>query len=130
MTALLLDTSPVIDLQHDDKATWSYFYAAVANRTRLWGTPVLIAEFYSGVLLGEHPRVDEILSLLRYVSITPGIGHQSARYRYDFARRGIQLQTADTLVAACARSIGADLLTGNVKDFPMTDIRVVGVPKR
>jgi predicted nucleic acid-binding protein len=129
VTVLLLDTSPVIDLQHEDKVMWAYFDEAVANRTRLWGTPVLIAEFYSGVLLGEHPRVDELLSLLRYVSITPGIGHQSARYRYDFARRGIQLQTADTLVAACARSIGADLLTSNLKDFPMTDIRVLGVPR-
>ena len=129
VTDLLLDTSPVIDLQRRDSATQAFLDNARSVGIRLWGTPVLLAEYYSGVLLGEGPRIDQFLASLHYFPITNAIGLHAAAYRYEFRRRGIQLQTADTLVAACARSIGADLLTGNLKDFPMTDIRVVAIPK-
>lgn len=130
MTDLLLDTSPVIDLERRDSATQAFLHNARSRGVRLWGTPVLTAEYYSGVPPGEVPQVDEFLASLHYVTITVPVGLLAAAYRLDFRRRGVQLQTADSLVAACARTIGADLLTSNLKDFPMTDIRVLSIPRR
>jgi len=44
--------------------------------------------------------------------------------RYSFARRGRTLSITDMLVAATAREHQAILVTGNVKDYPMTDIDI------
>lgn len=38
------------------------------------------------------------------------------------------MQTADALVAGTARAHGAILITDNVRDFPLRDVRVEPVP--
>jgi predicted nucleic acid-binding protein len=40
----------------------------------------------------------------------------------------VTIQTADALVAGTARAHGAILLTDNVRDFPMIDIKVAAPP--
>jgi predicted nucleic acid-binding protein len=56
--------------------------------------------------------------------ITGVAARRAGSYRHAFARRGVQLTTADTLIAAVARTARATLVTRNRKDFPMNDILV------
>ncbi|HYT79319.1 MAG TPA: hypothetical protein VEQ37_08695 [Actinomycetota bacterium] len=45
------------------------------------------------------------------------------RYQAEFQRRGVTIHTPDVLLAGTARVHGAIILTDNIADFPMRDVR-------
>jgi hypothetical protein len=49
---------------------------------------------------------------------------RAGRYQADRARRGRTIHTPDALIAGTARAHGAVLVTDNLDDFPMRDVRV------
>ena len=51
-------------------------------------------------------------------------GWQAGEWRRDYARRGVTLLQGDCLIASAAYHAGARLVTGNPRDFPMTEITV------
>lgn len=62
---------------------------------------------------------------MEFLLTTREAAKRAGRYQADWARRGRTLHLADTLVAGTARAHGALLVTDNLTDFPMRDIRVV-----
>jgi predicted nucleic acid-binding protein len=72
--------------------------------------------------------VDGLLSRLNFLETTREAATRAGRYQADFASRGIAIHTADALVAGTARAHGSILITDNVDDFPMRDIRVQASP--
>lgn len=60
-----------------------------------------------------------------FLPTSPAIAQQAGTWRYDFARRGLQLSTTDTLVAATAHAHGATIVTGNASDYPMSEIALL-----
>ena len=54
---------------------------------------------------------------------------EAAAYLRQF-RRSHNLELGDALIAATALQTGADLVTRNLKHYPMTDIRVVAPYER
>lgn len=56
---------------------------------------------------------------MRFLASTAAIAQQAGDWRYDFARRGVQLTTTDCLIAATAHAHHATVVTGNAKDYPM-----------
>jgi len=53
-----------------------------------------------------------------------GMSSGTTEEQPDCAKRGRTIHTADALIAGTTRSHGAVLLTHNLGDFPMHDIRV------
>lgn len=51
-------------------------------------------------------------------------GKTAGNWRREYAERGLVLHQADCLVAAAALGVGAGLATANVKDFPMSGLRI------
>jgi predicted nucleic acid-binding protein len=49
---------------------------------------------------------------------------RAGQYHAEWARQGRTIHTADALVAGTARAHSAVLLTHNIEDFPMRDLRV------
>jgi predicted nucleic acid-binding protein len=96
----------------------------IVDREELGVCAIQVAEFMSGV----HPqrRVAEygFLTALRWWDVTQPVAAHGGFYQYDFARRGVQIDTPDAVIAAVAREWSAVLVTGNVRDYPMTDIQV------
>ena len=86
---------------------------------------ITVSEVFSGARPPERAGWREFFSSLQHWPISTEDGAQAGIYRYDFARAGIQLQTTDSLIAAVAKRVGATIVTDNVKDFPMTDVRVI-----
>ena len=64
--------------------------------------PINIAEFYAGVPREQRALWDEFLSSLCYWEIGLESARQAGCFRYDFARKGIVISTADSLVASVA----------------------------
>jgi predicted nucleic acid-binding protein len=124
MTRYLLDTSVLIDALRKREPAFSQVRQWIVGGEELGVCAVQIAEFMPGV----HPqrRVAEyrFLTALRWWDVTQNAAAHAGFYRYDFARQGVQIDTPDALIAAVAREWSAVLVTGNVRDFPMTDIRV------
>jgi predicted nucleic acid-binding protein len=69
-----------------------------------------------------------LLNRLRFLETTREAAQRAGRYQAEFEKRGRTIHTADALVAGTARAHGAVLLTDNVRDFPMRDIRVEAPP--
>jgi predicted nucleic acid-binding protein len=88
---------------------------------------VQIAEFFSGVATVDFRTWTSLLEAYERWQINDVVARRAGKYRYDFARRGIQISIPDALIAAVARDRSATLVTRNVRDFPMTDIRIVAL---
>lgn len=65
---------------------------------------------------------------LRFLETGPEAAVRAGRYQAAFEKRGRTIHTADALIAGTARANGAIVLTDNVRDFPMTDLKIEAPP--
>ena len=96
----------------------------LADRHSLGTTCVNIAEVERGIRPKERKAATTLLERLRFLNTTREAAIRAGRYQSAFEKRGRTIHTADALVAGTARAHGAILLTDNVTDFPMRDVKV------
>jgi len=116
---LFLDTSVVIDLLRGAEYT-----AELLHRRPLHVSPITIHGVLRGMRVGEEERTFDLLTALSVVPIGQREAALSAHWRREFAASGVTLSMPDTLIAAGAALRGIPLATGNIKDFPMPELRV------
>ena len=97
----------------------------VAGGHLLGTSCVNLAEVEGGLRSHERRRAGAVLDRLRFLPTDRDAALRAGRYQAEWARRGRTIQTPDALVAGTARSNGAVLVTHNVDDFPMRDVRVM-----
>ncbi|MEA2523436.1 MAG: hypothetical protein QOF73_663 [Thermomicrobiales bacterium] len=127
MARYLLDTNVLVD--------YSKGVGAVVTQLRMWATGgddigicgVQIAEFYSGIAPADRRAARTFLAAFHRWPITETAALYAGTYRYDFARVGVHIATPDAMIAGVARARSATLVTRNVRDFPMTDIRILSL---
>lgn len=90
---------------------------------------VNVAEVERGIRPKERKQAESLLARLRFLETTREAATRAGRYQADFASHGVTIHTADALVAGTARAHGAVLVTDNVRDFPMRDIRIEAPPR-
>lgn len=127
MTRYLLDTTCLIALARRASAAERVLRELAEASHSLGACGITVGELYSGMRHGAQPDVDDFVAGLRYWPITFGDAVRAGQYRYEYRRRGAQLTMTDTLIAAVARRAGATILTENLKDFPMDDVRVANL---
>jgi predicted nucleic acid-binding protein len=125
MTRYLLDTTALIDFSKGQEPARSRILGWIHGGDDLGVCAIIVAEFYAGVPVAARPRWDAFLGALQYWPITWAAARQAGLWRYDFARRGIALSTADTLVAAVASEQDAVLVTDNTKHYPMAGVQLL-----
>ena len=124
----LLDTTALIDHLHGQQEVMALVSNLVQQGNRLGVCCVNVAELYSGLGQEERARADRLIATLEYYELTSQIAKEAGRHRYEYARQGRSLSTADTLVAATAIAEGATLITANTRDFPMQEIQLLEQP--
>lgn len=87
-------------------------------------TAVNIEEVVRGIREAESPIVDRLFQGLVVLPVDRVAGQQAGEWRREFAARGVTLWQADCLIAATAFVNGAQLVTGNPKDFPMAGLSI------
>lgn len=127
MSAFLIDTDVLIDLSKNIKSTLSWFNQAFEENLELAVCPINITEFYSGISLKERPRWDDFFGSLECWIISKGISRQAGIWRYEFSKKGVSISTPDSLIAATASAHNATLLTKNIKDYPMANLKVLTI---
>jgi predicted nucleic acid-binding protein len=111
-----------------DEAVTSLLLDLLSDRHLLATSCVNIAEVERGIRRKERKAAEALLGRLRFLETTREAATAAGRYQAEFAKRGLTIHTADALVAGTARAHGAILITDNVRDFPMRDIKVMTPP--
>jgi len=124
MTALLLDTTALIDFAKRREPAYSQILNWIEAEDTLGTCAITISEFYAGLSTQEAREWKEFVSVLVYWPITSDAAMAAGQDRYRFARQGLAITITDAIVAAVAREQNAVLVTANVKDYPMTDLTV------
>ena len=125
VTRFLLDTTVLIEASRHREPALSWLHEALRKSDEVGVCAVSVAEFFAGLRPDERLRWDAFVAELTYWATTREMARQAGIYRYEYARRGRTILTADALIAATAAAVGATLVTENVKDFPMLDLRLL-----
>jgi predicted nucleic acid-binding protein len=124
----LLDTTALVDFLNGHPDVVDMVDTLAIPPNRLGVCCVSVAELYAGTNQERRPAADQLIEVMEYHEISRETAKEAGRYRYEFARRGVPLSTADTLIAATAIASGAVLITNNTKDFPMEEIQLMEHP--
>jgi predicted nucleic acid-binding protein len=115
----LLDTTVAIDHLRGDQAAVDLLRALIENDETVAASEVIRFELLAGVRDDELPALEQFFSAVSWVAV----GEEVARTAGGLARRHRRahsgIDDADYLIAATALLLEADLLTTNVRHFPM-----------
>ncbi len=115
----LLDTTVAIDHLRGDRSAVDLLRELIENDETVAASDVVRFELLAGVRDDELPALEQFFSAVSWVAV----GEDVARTAGDLARRHRRahsgIDDADYLTAATALLLEADLLTTNVRHFPM-----------
>jgi tRNA(fMet)-specific endonuclease VapC len=120
----LIDTTFVIDHLRGDRATLGLMARLVEQGDDLFVNEVVVAECWSGAHEDRDRDLESFLQFIEFVQPGPDAARAAGRWRADARRRGWALSMTDALIAAAADSVGATVLTRNVRDFSLTPVPV------
>jgi len=124
VTRFLLDTTVLVAQLRGDDEVSDLLLELVSSGHSLCTSCVTVAEIERGIRPKERQTARAILDRLEFLPTTKEAARRAGRYQAEWGRRGRTIHVADALIAGTARAHGAILLTDNVSDFPMRDIRV------
>jgi predicted nucleic acid-binding protein len=125
VTRYLLDTNILIDFSQRLEPNYSRLLAMIANGEALSVCDVVIAEYFAGLLPARRSDWSAFFRRFELLAAGREASARSGMYRYEFARRGITLSLADSLIAATAHEHDAVIVSRNVRHFPMADVTVI-----
>ena len=125
MTHHLLDTTASIDFSKRREPAYSRIVVLIAAEEDLGAWAVNVAEFYAGLRQDQRLHWAPLFFVLHYWDITREAAQRAGVYRSTLARQGRAIATADALIAAVAVEVGATIVTSNVKDYAMADVRLL-----
>jgi predicted nucleic acid-binding protein len=114
--SILLDTDVLIDFFRG----YSKAVALVNNNSsRIILSSLVVAELYAGVKGdAEQDTINDFISLFRVIPIGVEIAKAGGLYKRDYGKsHGVGL--ADAILAATAEMENAELVTLNIKHYPM-----------
>ncbi len=118
MDKLLFDTDVLIEYLRGKDEAKSYIDSI---QDIIYMSSITMAELYAGVRKGTESRKLEIfIETFEVISLNSTIAKIGGLYRNQYnPSHGIGL--ADALIAATAKEIDAQVITFNIKHFPMFD---------
>jgi predicted nucleic acid-binding protein len=125
----LLDGDALIDLLNVFPPTVALTDELVTRGHTLCVCDVSVAELYSGVGGSDRQRAEELTAGCAFLTTSVDDARRAGSWRYEYARQGLTLSTTDVLVAATAFAHEAAVVTGNVRHFPMPELRILPLPR-
>lgn len=121
----LLDANAIIDWLNGRQRVADLLASLAGEGDRLVVNAVALAEVFSGLSEDESVAAEPALGSLEFWDIDEAVARLAGSYRYEYARQGRKLPVADTLMAAHAVSRDATLVTRNIRDFPMPQLKIL-----
>lgn len=124
MSTYLLDTSVVIDVLRGVSGRAGLLRGLADDGHLLACTAITVAEVFAGMRSKERLQTVALLDSLVHFDITRPDAELAGGLRREWSSRGRTLALADLLIAAIAIRQELILMTDNIKDFPMSEIRL------
>ena len=119
----LIDTDIAIDHFHGHRAALDYFTQTLLDGEILAMSVISLTEILAGMRPGELERTEKLFNLFTIIDVDEEIARKAGDYLKKF-RKTHHIELADALLASTAHVTGADLITRNVKHYPMGDLKV------
>jgi hypothetical protein len=125
----LIDTDIAIDHFHGHRQTFEYFTQTLADGEILAMSVVSLTEILAGMRPGEQERTEKLFDLFVILEVDEAIARKAGEYLNQHrSTKGMEL--ADALIAATAFVASAEVVTRNVKHYPMGDVKLVSPYER
>ena len=128
MAIYLLDTSVIIDLLNGKQNRPNLLTELIRQGNTLACCPINVTEIYAGLRANEEEKSERFLKTLHYYPITWEIARLAGILKRDHSKKGKTIGLVDATIAAVAITHHLPLLTDNVKDFTMKDLRLYPLP--
>jgi len=115
----VLDTTVAVDHLRGDQAAVDLLRELVENDETLAASEVVRFELIAGVRGDELPALEELFSAVSWVAVDEDVARAAGELARKHRRAHGGIDDADYLIAATALLLDADLLTTNVRHFPM-----------
>ena len=130
MTRYLLDSNVVIDWLNGRAPAPALLDELNSRGDILTVNAITITETYSGIAPRDVESIGRVLASFEYWQIDFRVARLAGEFRYRYARLGRPLAVPDVLLAAHAVTEDLTLITANVKDFPMPELKLLSLPPR
>lgn len=115
----LFDTSVAIDHLRGRQPATAVLEDVLQSEDSLTASELTRFELLAGVRPHEHAEVEAFLSLVDWAPVTEEVTRQAAEFARSYRRSHSGIGAIDYLIAGTAATLCAELLTTNVKLFPM-----------
>jgi hypothetical protein len=115
----LLDTTVAMDHLRGDEAAIDLLRTLVEQDEILAASEVVRFELVAGVRHDELPALEQFFSALSWVAVGKDVARAAGALARTHRRARSGIDDADYLIAATALLLEAELLTTNVRHFPM-----------
>jgi predicted nucleic acid-binding protein len=116
---LVVDASVLIDNVRGVAGAKSLMVTAFARGDELWSSYVIRAEVLAGMRDEEAPRTHQLLQAIRWAGVDLAESDAAGELGQRHNRANAGIDTPDLLLAELAQRLDAELVTMNVKHFPM-----------
>jgi predicted nucleic acid-binding protein len=121
---LVLDSTFVIDHLRGEPAAAKRFQRIFEDGDDPIVTEVVVCEVRTGLLPEDEVYLDDFLEPMEFVQPGVEVAKAAGRWRAELRRRGLTLSLGDALIAATAESLGATVVTRNVRDFAQIPVQI------
>lgn len=118
---VLVDTTILIDHLRGDARALNLLSELFDTEDRVWVATPTRTEVIAGVRKGEEAAMAQMFAILSWVDVDVGVADAAGELARQYARSRAGIDTTDYLIAAAAMSIGARLVTANVRHYPMIE---------
>lgn len=119
MKRWLLDTSVLVDHLRGVPAAADLLRGAVRQNIELCSVAIVRTEILGGMRPKEERSVRHLLESLRWLDVTPEVADAAGSFVRRYRKSHPTIDVVDYILAGAARRTGAQLMTLNVKHFPM-----------
>lgn len=115
----LIDTTIAVDHLRGESAAVDLLAALIDNGEDIAASELVRFELLAGIRDRELGALEEFCSALHWADVTQDVGRVAGRLARRYRKSHSGIGAVDYLIAATAIVVGADLLTTNVRHFPM-----------
>lgn len=116
-----IDSDVLIDHFHEVDSATEYVAKALLAEGELFISTVSVTEILAGMRVGEEAVTEALFGLFTIQPVDETVARLAGNYLNQFGRTH-HLDLGDGLIAATAKTLGAELITRNIKHYPMKDI--------
>jgi predicted nucleic acid-binding protein len=128
MNSYLIDTNILVLAIRQRQNKWELLRGLVVTGATLSCSVITLGEIYAGMRPHERVRTEELLSVLDSHPVTVEVARLAGLLKNEWKVKGFTLTLPDMLIAATAIAHGLTLITDNLKDFPMPELKIYSLP--